>query len=235
MILNKAFRLAAVSTAVLASSVMAESHQHEAHVHGIAELNFVIEGNVAEMELRSPLMNIAGFEHEAVSAEDKQKIKSATKQLKDAYARVKFPDDALCIVDDAKVTIGEEEDEHAHHDHAVHHDKHHGYKDDHHKHDDHHDHSDHHDHKHEDHHGHDKHHDHADHHDHEKHHDHGEETHRNITAHYHFQCVNPAKINAVTLDFFSHFPHMETVKVNVLNGADIRSVELTPKQRVLEL
>ncbi|WP_415898974.1 ZrgA family zinc uptake protein [Neptuniibacter sp. QD48_11] len=208
MILNKVFRLAAVSTAVLASSVMAESHQHEAHVHGIAELNFVIEGNVAEMELRSPLMNIAGFEHEAVSAEDKQKIKSATKQLKDAYARIKFPDDALCIVDDTKVTIGEEEDEHAHHEHAAHHDKHH-------------------DHKHEDHHGHDKHHDHADHHDHEKH--------RNITAHYHFQCVNPAKINAVTLDFFSHFPHMETVKVNVLNGADIRSVELTPMQRVLEL
>lgn len=226
MILNKVFRLAALSTAVLAGPVMAEGHQHEAHVHGIAELNFVIEGNVAEMELRSPLMNIAGFEHEAVSAEDKQKIKSATKQLKDAYARVKFPDDALCIVDDTKVTIGAEKDEHAHHDHAAHHDKHHGHEDhhDHHKHDDHHDHSDHHDnHKHEG------------HHDHDKHNDHGEETHRNITAHYHFQCVNPEKINAVTLDFFSHFPHIETVKVNVLNGADIRSVELTPKQRVLEL
>ena len=36
--------------------------QSEAHVHGEAELNVVISENMALLELRSPAVNIIGFE-----------------------------------------------------------------------------------------------------------------------------------------------------------------------------
>jgi Protein of unknown function (DUF2796) len=41
----------------------AEHREHGPHVHGVAQLNVALDGNVLWIELNSPAMNIVGFEH----------------------------------------------------------------------------------------------------------------------------------------------------------------------------
>ncbi|CRI59352.1 DUF2796 domain-containing protein [Pseudomonas sp. CCOS 191] len=69
-----------------------DDHDHEhdhdhahgtlgAHEHGVAKLNAVIDGNVLELALDSPAMNLVGFEHAASSDADKAKVAAARQQL----------------------------------------------------------------------------------------------------------------------------------------------------------
>ncbi|WP_415845640.1 DUF2796 domain-containing protein [Stutzerimonas zhaodongensis] len=68
----------------------AEHHNHDhdhshgsldAHEHGAAELDAALDGAMLEVELRSPAMNLVGFEHAPRSEADKGKIANARKQL----------------------------------------------------------------------------------------------------------------------------------------------------------
>ncbi|MDY6921935.1 MAG: DUF2796 domain-containing protein [Pseudomonadota bacterium] len=68
----------------------AEQVQHGAHVHGEATLQLVLQGNDLEMELHSPAMNIIGFEHQAVSAKDQQKLQQAIAALEAANELFRF-------------------------------------------------------------------------------------------------------------------------------------------------
>lgn len=236
---NSLFKSSLLVAAICATNAMAYERQHEAHVHGEAEMNVAIEGNVIELVLKSPLANIAGFEHEATSDEDKATLSNAQKALQDAYARVQFPDAAVCMLDEADVHLGEEHgDEDAHEGHA--HDKHeheeHAHEEHAHKNHDH-DKHEHEEHAHKDH-DHDK-HDHEEHahkeHDHHEHEEgeHGE--HRDIHAHYTFKCVKPANLNSVKLDFFTKFPGMESLHVNLLTEKGARQVELTQNNWSIDL
>ena len=59
-------------------------HSHDslsAHEHGAAELDAALDGATLEIELRSPAMNLVGFEHAPRSDADKAKIAGARKQL----------------------------------------------------------------------------------------------------------------------------------------------------------
>lgn len=59
-------------------------HSHEsldAHEHGAADLDAALDGAMLEIELRSPAMNLVGFEHAPSSDADKGKIAGARKQL----------------------------------------------------------------------------------------------------------------------------------------------------------
>ena len=83
--------LLALPFALLPLAVMAhDAHDHEhdhahgslgAHEHGVAHLNAVLDGNTLELELESPAMNLAGFEHAAVSDADKAKVAAVRAQL----------------------------------------------------------------------------------------------------------------------------------------------------------
>jgi hypothetical protein len=70
----------------------AHTHEHaehgslDAHEHGAARLNVVLDGQALELELESPAMNLAGFEHAATSAADKAKIAATHSQLQDPLA-----------------------------------------------------------------------------------------------------------------------------------------------------
>lgn len=64
-----------------------DEHQHaehgslDAHAHGAAQLNVVLDGNVLELQLESPAMNLVGFEHNAETDADKAKVAAARSQL----------------------------------------------------------------------------------------------------------------------------------------------------------
>lgn len=53
-------------------AVAASGHPaHEPHVHGIAALNIVLENHDVHLALESPAVNLLGFEHAPVTAEQK--------------------------------------------------------------------------------------------------------------------------------------------------------------------
>ena len=72
---------------VLAAEHHDHDHDHaahgslDAHEHGAAELDAALDGAKLEIELRSPAMNLVGFEHAPSSEADKRKIADARKQL----------------------------------------------------------------------------------------------------------------------------------------------------------
>jgi hypothetical protein len=109
-----------------------EHRQLGAHVHGHGRLNIAIEGNKLSMELEAPGADVAGFEHEAGTPEEKAAIPEAKAKLANALALFGPAPAAGCALDEAKVSLAEEhehEDEHkpgasdasAHEDEAGHH------------------------------------------------------------------------------------------------------------------
>lgn len=89
----------------------AEHHNHdhdhshgslEAHEHGAAELDAALDGAMLEIELRSPAMNLVGFEHAPRSEADKGKIADARKQLEQ-------PDSLFGLTPAAGCTLAETE------------------------------------------------------------------------------------------------------------------------------
>ncbi|MBC3304178.1 DUF2796 domain-containing protein [Pseudomonas sp. SWRI18] len=89
----------------LAIAHAADEHDHDhehgslgAHEHGVGRLNAVLDGQVLELELDSPAMNLVGFEHVATSAADKAKVAAARKQLENPAALFNLPKAAGCVV-----------------------------------------------------------------------------------------------------------------------------------------
>jgi hypothetical protein len=84
----------------------AEKRQARRHVHGVAEMNIVVEGKSAVVEFRSPAEGIMGFEHEAKSDADKKKRDAAMKILKERFGEMLILDKKLgCTPGLAEVTI----------------------------------------------------------------------------------------------------------------------------------
>ncbi len=57
------------------------SQAGETHVHGLAEMDIAIDGGTIELELRSPQLNLAGFEHTPRKAPDQAVAVSVRRQL----------------------------------------------------------------------------------------------------------------------------------------------------------
>lgn len=68
-------------------AVSADSHDHHgnhpAHEHGVGKLDVALEGNTLTLHLDTPLINLAGFEHAATSARDKETVQAMAKTLRD--------------------------------------------------------------------------------------------------------------------------------------------------------
>lgn len=81
--------LLALPFALLPGFVLAAEHDHnhahqdslDAHEHGAAELDAALDGSTLEIELRSPAMNLVGFEHAPSSETDGRKVADARKHL----------------------------------------------------------------------------------------------------------------------------------------------------------
>lgn len=79
----------------------ADEHQHASlgtHEHGVAHLNAALDGSVLELELRSPAMNLVGFEHPASSAEDQARVAQVRKLLEQPLALIQLDSAAGCRV-----------------------------------------------------------------------------------------------------------------------------------------
>jgi hypothetical protein len=74
--------------------------QHGAHVHGSAEMNVVLEGQVLEIELEAPGMDIVGFEHAARDAAQESALIEAIAAL-DSADWLGLPAEAGCTLSKA--------------------------------------------------------------------------------------------------------------------------------------
>lgn len=58
-----------------------ETREMDAHVHGVSTLELAVEGNVVEIDLLSPGMDIVGFEYESSSDADKEAVEAAIRAM----------------------------------------------------------------------------------------------------------------------------------------------------------
>lgn len=104
----------------------AEHRHHESHEHGAGTMNIALDGELLTIELEIPGNDIVGFEHVAKSENDKAKIDSAIKTLKEVTKIFSFLPANSCVVKSAPqiafVAEGEDEDD-SHGHHGMHHDE----------------------------------------------------------------------------------------------------------------
>lgn len=67
-----------------------------AHQHGSAELDVALDNGLLELELRSPAVNLLGFEHRARSQADQRTLEAARKQLEQPETLFGFAAEAAC-------------------------------------------------------------------------------------------------------------------------------------------
>jgi hypothetical protein len=114
-----------VFSSIFALSSLSLAHAQQAnlgaHVHGVSELNIVIEGNKLEMQLRSPTINIVGFEHKASTAQQIRKVKQSEVKLHDHKSLFSFSSGG-CRLTQAQIDLANlikknaiEKDVHDHH------------------------------------------------------------------------------------------------------------------------
>lgn len=186
----------------------AERRDHDAHVHGTAAMDVAVLGGEVEIALRSPAMNIVGFEHASRTEEQEHSLQEAIETLRDGTALFDFGD-AGCRLGEADVhhqyagagdesesghEHGEAEGEHAEHEHDEH--------------------------------GHDE----GGQADHDEHND---ASHSEIRAHYRFECGDNPPVIDVTL--FERFPLTENIRVQYLTDSSQGAQTLTPDEPVLRL
>lgn len=102
--------LLALPFALLPAIAHADEHHHHdhhgehaslgSHEHGVAQLDAALDGTVLEIELRSPAVNLLGFEHAANTAEDKRKVV-------DVHARLEQPDRLFGLPAEARCTLAD--------------------------------------------------------------------------------------------------------------------------------
>ena len=113
-----------VFSSIFVVSCLSLAHAQQAnlaaHVHGVSELNIVIGGNKLEMQLRSPAMNIVGFEHKASTEQQIRKVKQSEVKLNDHNALFSFSSGG-CRLTQAKIDLSDliehkttEKDAHTH-------------------------------------------------------------------------------------------------------------------------
>lgn len=89
-------------------------HSHKAHHHHHAEMEIVLEGNDVHIRLEAPASDIYGFEHEAKTDEQKQKIDDAFSKLRAGAPHfVTFDGSSSCSVENIRL-MGSESSQSSH-------------------------------------------------------------------------------------------------------------------------
>lgn len=112
-----------LSVIVAAPALADEFRQLDSHEHGVGSLNIAIDGKSVFMEFFAPGADIVGFEHEAKSDADKEKVDAALKVLNTPLDLFVPSPDANCSVVSAKAELeGDTHKEHGNdeHDHSEH-------------------------------------------------------------------------------------------------------------------
>lgn len=174
----------------------AERRDHDAHVHGVAAMDVAALDDSVEIVLRSPAMNLVGFEHEPRNDEERKRSRNALASLRDGESLFVFEEGA-CRLAEARARWVHEPHEHAHgHDAGHDDDESHGHADEHGHGEEHRDHG------------------HADEHGHDEDTDDG---HADIHAHYHFDCSRtPVTIG---IGLFEHFSEIGEIRVQFITDS----------------
>lgn len=98
----------AVILALTAPSHAGEHRQLGAHQHGHGTLNIAVDGQNVSLELDAPAADVAGFEHEAKTADDKATLDKAISTLKQPMTLFKFSEAAACAVKEASAGLEQE-------------------------------------------------------------------------------------------------------------------------------
>lgn len=109
----------------LAGAALAHDHeghrQHGAHVHGLADMNIAVDGEVLEIELVAPAANIVGFEHAPRTDEQHAALDAAKQRLREADTIFGIDPAAECRASHVEVhSTLEDADDHDHHHHDDH-------------------------------------------------------------------------------------------------------------------
>ena len=109
--------------ALIVTAATAHDHSHDrpsslsAHEHGAAELDAVLDGQTLEIELRSPAINLLGFEQAPRSAAEQDKLADTRAQLQRPDTLLGLPVAARCELTDSSLESplfgGEAEGTHA--------------------------------------------------------------------------------------------------------------------------
>ncbi len=99
----KPLSLSALMGLCMATSIHAEEtfRQHEAHVHGSVEMNVAQDGQDLLIEITTPGMDVAGFEHMPQTEQERQKISQTAKTLEDGNRLFSINRQAQCQLDNA--------------------------------------------------------------------------------------------------------------------------------------
>lgn len=95
--------LLAVAALTAVPTVLAEHREHGAHVHGVGQLNVLIDGDLLAIELHTPAMNIVGFEHHPHDSAQRAQLERAIAQLRDGAALFELPAAAGCALESVEV------------------------------------------------------------------------------------------------------------------------------------
>lgn len=114
----------------LAHAEVHHDHDHhdehgslDSHEHGAAQLDAALDGTTLEIELRSPAVNLLGFEHAPRSAAEKSRLAETRAQLERPHALFTLPADARCTLAEARLESplfagADHEHEHDQHEHG---------------------------------------------------------------------------------------------------------------------
>jgi hypothetical protein len=101
-----AFLLFTVTLLIAGRGIAAERRHAEAHVHGVAEINILVEGKRIVVEFHTPTEGVMGFEHEAKSDAEKKKRDAALKLIDDKFAEMVILEGKLgCRSQSGKIAI----------------------------------------------------------------------------------------------------------------------------------
>lgn len=77
---------------------------HEAHVHGLAQMNLVVDGPTVELELSTPLANVISFEHEPETDAQKSEVRDMAAQMRKADSLFVLSPEAQCELKDVSLS-----------------------------------------------------------------------------------------------------------------------------------
>lgn len=201
--------LAAALAVVPPVALSEEAHahrQHGPHEHGVGSLNLVVDGNVVEIELESPAVNIVGFERAPKDEAEHATLERAVATLKDGGRLFGFPAAAGCRLTKSSVSsslLGDEPEAEAdHEDHQAHDDA--RAKQTHHE-------------------------------DGDQDAEHEHETHADLDADYGFECDDAARIDRVEVRLFEAFPGTRRLRVQFATAKGQGGAELTAARPRIEL
>jgi uncharacterized protein DUF2796 len=176
-----------------------------AHVHGLSELTIAMDSEELEIQFSSPAMDLAGFEHAAITREEIETIESLEAQLRKFETLFTFSgarcDHIETLIDLSGLMSSSGRDN------------------------DHHDSPDEHKDEAED--------EHEGGHEHESHEQSG--SHSEVVVNYTYRCENTANLSAISVELFEFFPGIQEIHVMWIKQENQGSAELSSGNRVIEM